>query len=161
MSLTLDALRDSLVRQHGLGLGGGLVEADADTLVRAIDSGAPFGDVAGLVNLDERVTRSITVSGVADTPSVLGRLLPTMSTVESTARDLRAAGIYPLVLAASVLFAGVVVGGIGMPAVSQIPGAPADSGLGVTLAAVLAAILLVLLSVGVLSRARLPLLRPV
>ena len=158
MSAPLDALRDSLVRQHGLGLRGGLPASAADELVRALSEGADLGEVAGPIGLDGRLAASVTRSGVADAPAVLSRLMDTLSSIESGSRILRSAGLYPLVLAGSVLLAGVVAGGVGVPALRAIPGQTAGVGVGLAVAVGVATGLLVLLSMAVLARVRLPLL---
>ncbi|MFT5680314.1 MAG: hypothetical protein ACI8RZ_001220 [Myxococcota bacterium] len=136
---------------------GGLAAPDAAALVSALASGGELSDAARRVGLDARLPRVVLLAGVSDAPAALAGQLMIASTLAGNARRLRSAGIYPLILAGSVVVAGAVIHSVMAPALAaqSMPTGGVES-LGIAVG--LSAAVLVLLSVAVLGRLRLPLL---
>lgn len=156
MTQALDELRDSLVRLHEGGVGVGLASSEAATLVRALGEGVSVAQAAGLSGLDPRVAAVAERGAVSDLPALLGPLVGVVADHDAGARELRSAGTYPLILAASIALAAVVVGSA-VPRLAALPGEHSVELVGLLgwLAAVPAALLLAL-GACVLGRVRLP-----
>ena len=157
MKPALTALKDTLVRLHRSGLRCGLPDAAARRLVDALARGAGISEAAAASGLDPHLAQIIAHSEVADVPTVLGRLAVAGSQLDMHTRRLRSAGVYPLVLACSITIASVLTFGVMRASLGQLmePAASASSPL--LMGAVgLAVAMLLILSVLVLGRVRIP-----
>jgi len=139
------------------GLHSGLDEDQAAALITALGSGTPLAAAAAQAGLDTRLTQAVQRSTVADVPAALSGQVQIAAALTTNTQRLRAAGTYPLVLAAAVLMASGMIAGVMTPALADMSSdviSPAPL-LGAT---ALSAGLLGLLAAAVHGRLPLPLL---
>lgn len=157
MTHAIDELAASLQRLHANGHPSGLGREDAEAFARALATGTPALEAAGRAGLDRRLVEVLAVSGVAEVPHTLSRLLAAMAGRAVHARSLQGAASYPLVLAFCIAVSAGIIFGIATPTLASLPlgGEPTSSRLPL-LALILATTLLVALSAAVLGPIRVP-----
>lgn len=155
--MSLSELQGALVRMNHNGLRSGLGEEHAVALIRALSAGTPLEAAAEQSGLDTRAIRAVQRAAVADVPAVLTGQLQISAALSTNSQRLRAAGTYPLVLAAAVLMASGTIAGVMIPALSGLSSQRFSPALllGTT---VLCAAMLGLLAAAVHGRVRLPVL---
>lgn len=156
MTESLSELRTTLVTLHQAGIKVGLPPNRADTLIRLLGEGESPVAAAQGAGLDSRVAAA--ASGLdGDVPAVLGRLATMLADADDAARRLRAAAVYPLWLAATVLLCAWAVGARALPALrtTELAEVPPGS-FAATFGLALAVALLVVLGALVGGRVRVP-----
>lgn len=155
--MSLSDLQGALVRMNRNGLRSGLDDARAAGLIQALAAGASVNAAGEQAGLDERLIQALQRASVADVPAALAGQIRIVAALSTNAQRLRAAGTYPLVLAAAVLMASGVIAGVMTPALHNLADNAVSSTplLGVT---ALCAVLLALLAAAVHGRVRLPML---
>jgi len=156
MSDALDQLHASLVTLHGGKARLGLPPARAEQLIGLLGQGTGAVEAGRAVGLDRRLGVIAEGSEVADVPLALVALVRVGADVEDASRQLRAAGVYPLSLALSIVISAAVVVGFALPSLAAESTWGGGSLGGVALTVGLAVGLLMLLTATVWGRVRVP-----
>jgi type II secretory pathway component PulF len=150
-------LRATYARLHDMGMPGALAVPQAIALEAALSRGEPASEAAARLGLDARLVDSLAVEAPTDAPSAVRGLALLLAEHEAARTRLRSTVAYPLLLASSLSLATAMVLGMGVPALSHLPGSSAVHTGGVTLGVVALVIAsLVALSAALAGRVRLP-----